>query len=260
MLFIFLFCVSNSLPKMLSSYVCLHTPRSLRRLHAPSNSKAKNKYDRLILDHQSAFIALKRTLVYLFHTFRGSEGQNLPINPPYKRIGSQKPDCPTQQTINHTTHKTVTEKQQTAHKPFDMQTHKVVIDAIDKHPNRTSPADEERMPPPIVVLRAKSDVDCDDGDFGYSENEDDGHDGEETEDVVITRFVLPQRLEDEQQLNEDYSKGNETGEKDGGRRANIPCLLWNLARNGGCFGRVFPGACVDVAVPGSNVDERKLDA
>ena len=71
---------------------------------------------------------------------------------------------------------------------------------------------------------------------------------------------MPEGLEDEEELDEDDGEGDEAGEKDGMRRADVPCLGWELAGKGRGFGRVFPGAGADVAIPAAGVDEGKLDA
>lgn len=130
-----------------------------------------------------------------------------------------------------------------------MQLREVVPDTIHKYPKRRASTNEEGMPPPIIVLRAELDVDRHDGDLGDCDDEDDGHDGEEAEDVVVAGFILPQGLEDEEQLDEDDCEGDETAEEDGLRGADIPRLDRHLTWNDSRFGRMLPGACTHVAVP-----------
>jgi len=171
------------------------------------------------------------------------------INPPNKGIRSQEPDRPTQQPIHHTRHETITEKQQAGHKPLDMQPHEVIVNAVHEHPYGAGSADGKGVPPPIIVFGAELDIDCHDGDFGDGEHKDYGDNGKEPKDVVVAGFVLPHGLEDEEELDEDYSEGYEACEEDGLRGSDIPGLVGNLAGYCGCFGGVFPGACSDVTKP-----------
>lgn len=45
---------------------------------------------------------------------------NSPINPPYKRISSQKPHRPSQQPKNHTRHPTIRKEEHPRNKPLDI--------------------------------------------------------------------------------------------------------------------------------------------
>lgn len=60
----------------------------------------------------------------------------------------------------------------------------------------------------MVILIAELDVDRYDGHLRDSEDENDGDDGQEAEDIIIPGFVLTKRLENEEKLNENNSKGN----------------------------------------------------
>jgi hypothetical protein len=89
-----------------------------------------------------------------------------------------------------------------------MQFRKIIPNAIHKHPSGTSSSHEEAMPPPIIVLAAELDIYRDDSNLSDSNYQNDRYDGEEAKDVVIPALILPQGLEDEEELDEYYSEGD----------------------------------------------------
>ena len=103
------------------------------------------------------------------------------------------------------------------------------------------------------------DICSDDGHLHYGDDENEADDAQEPENVVVPALVLPQALEDEEEFDEKYRKGNETRKENGVDALGIPCLWWNLARNGARASGVLPRCCFDIAVPASSVDERYLD-
>ena len=70
---------------------------------------------------------------------------------------------------------------------------------------------------------------------------------------------MPEGLEDEEELDEDYSEGDQAGEEDGLRTADVPCLDGELAGEGRGFGGVLPCSGFHVAVPAPCVYKRDLD-
>ena len=52
------------------------------------------------------------------------------------------------------------------------------------------------------------DVSGNDCDFADGDDEDEAHDTQEAKDIVVTTFILPQALEDEQKLDEKHGEGN----------------------------------------------------
>jgi len=68
-------------------------------------------------------------------------------------------------------------KQQTTHESYHAQFGEVIPGAIDKYPYAAPSADEEALPPPVVVLATELDVDRYDRDFCDSDNENEGNDG-----------------------------------------------------------------------------------
>jgi hypothetical protein len=82
---------------------------------------------------------------------------DLPVNPPHKCIRCQKPNGPGQQTIDHARQEAVREEKNAAHKSGNVQLEDEIPDAISKYPNRAGTANEERLPPPVIVLFGISD-------------------------------------------------------------------------------------------------------
>lgn len=91
-----------------------------------------------------------------------------------------------------------------------MQFHEIIPDTVKEHPESASPSYKKALPPPMVVLVAEGDINRDDGHLRNGEDQDDRNNREKTKDVIITGFVLPQRLEDKEQLDEDHCEGDET--------------------------------------------------
>lgn len=139
-----------------------------------------------------------------------------------------------------------------------MQLEEVVPDAVRKHPDGAPAADHEGLPPPVVVLLAELDVDGDDGHLGNCHHQDDGDDGQEAKDVVVSALVLPERLEDEEELDEDDGKGDQAGEECRLDRLEIPRLLGHLARNRCRLGRMLPCPGLEIAIRRSHVHQRYL--
>ena len=75
-------------------------------------------------------------------------------------------------------------------------------DAVDEDPEGATTANKDRLPPPVVVLRAKLDVCRYNRDFDHGHDVDNADDGQESKDIVVSALVLPQAAEDEEQLNE----------------------------------------------------------
>lgn len=66
-----------------------------------------------------------------------------------------------------------------------------------------------------TYLRAKLDVDADDGSLHHGQDENGGDNGEETKDVVVAALVLPQAAEEKEELDEDDGKGNQACDERG---------------------------------------------
>ena len=64
------------------------------------------------------------------------------------------------------------------------------------------------------------------GDLCASDDEDDEHQAQEAEQVV--ELVQPHGCQDEEELDEDCSKGQNAANEDAEHRVHVPGLLWNL--------------------------------
>lgn len=80
---------------------------------------------------------------------------------------------------------------------MDIELGEVEPDAVEEDPEGATAANEDGLPPPMVVFCAKLDVGCYDRDFNHGHNVDDADNSQETKDVVISALILPQAAEDE---------------------------------------------------------------
>lgn len=115
------------------------------------------------------------------------------------------------------------------------------------------------MPPPIVVLLAEHYVCGDDGDFDDCDDTHETDDAEETKNIVIATFVLPQTSEDKKKFDKYYRERDEACNQDAVNTSGIPRLLGDLPRNwAGLCGMLIRLALVE-AIQTSGVDKRKLN-
>ena len=182
-----------------------------------------------------------------------------PINPPHKRIRRQKPHRPRQQPINAARQKAIIKEQQSRNKPRNLELGIIKHDAIAKDPEARTSTNEDALPPPVVVFLAEHNVCGHDGDFDNREDADEGDDGEEAEDIVVARFVLPQATEDKEEFDEDDGEGDEAGNEARVDALGVPCLLRDRPWDGSCFGWMFVGLALVETVPAAHVDKRELD-
>ncbi len=75
-----------------------------------------------------------------------------PIYPSDKCISCQEPNRTSKQSVHQTSQETVREEEHGAHEAGDMQDVGVIVDAVRKDPNAGCTAEEERLPPPMVIL------------------------------------------------------------------------------------------------------------
>lgn len=102
-----------------------------------------------------------------------------------KHIRRQEPNRPRRQRIHRTRECAVAEKQQTAHKPFNVQSCGIVPCRIHKNPEPRRCAHKKRLPPPVVVFRAELDVCRNDDRLGDGDGEQSSDDAQEAKDVVV---------------------------------------------------------------------------
>lgn len=208
-------------------------------------------------------------------------------NAPHKCISRKKADRAGEQAVDQTGQEAVAEEQQARNQADNVQPRRVVPDAVGEDPEGAGAADEEALPPPVVVLHtcvsrfgrwecetvsrknsheqskaylgAELDVRRDDGDLADRDYQDGTDDAQEAEDVVVAALVLPQALEHKHELDEQDGKGDEAGEESAGRATSVPRLRWDLSGTRVGLGRVAPRFCSDVAVPAARVDEGDLN-
>jgi hypothetical protein len=77
------------------------------------------------------------------------------INPPHKRISRQEPHSPSEEPVNSARQEAVAEKEYGGNESLDMQTREVIPGAIEEGPEGAAAADEEGLPPPVVVLATR---------------------------------------------------------------------------------------------------------
>ena len=111
----------------------------------------------------------------------------------------------------------------------------------------------------MVILSAELHIRRHDGDFDDGDDAEKADDAEEAKDVVVSAFVLPDALEDEEEFDEEDGEGDEAGDEDAVDVFRVPCLLRDLAGDAVGFGGVLVGIAVVEAVPAAAVDEGKLD-
>ena len=75
------------------------------------------------------------------------------VYPPYERIRGQEADGTREQAIHKTSQEAVGEEQHGADEAGDMKYVEVVIHAVGEDPDAGCTAEEERLPPPVVVLQ-----------------------------------------------------------------------------------------------------------
>lgn len=81
----------------------------------------------------------------------------------------------------------------------------------------------------MVVLSAQLEV-CDhNGDLGAGDDHNQAHKEQEAKQIII--LILPDRREDEEELNEAASEWQETCHEGTRNRVHVPHLIWHLTRD-----------------------------
>lgn len=132
-------------------------------------------------------------------------------------------------------------------------------DAVHEDPDGGAGADEDGLPPPVVVLRAQLDVGRDDGDLDDGDDADERDDAEEAEDVVVSALVLPDAAEDEEEFDEDDGERYQARQQDGVDASGVPWLLGYWAGDTVGLGGVFVGVAAVVTEPATAIDKGELD-
>lgn len=95
---------------------------------------------------------------------------------------------------------------------MDLEFGVIKHDAIQEDPEGAPAADEDGLPPPVVVFLAQHDVGCDDGDLHDRQDAHQTDDAQEAENVIISALVLPEAAEDEEEFDEDDGEGDKAGD------------------------------------------------
>jgi hypothetical protein len=73
-------------------------------------------------------------------------------NAPNKCVSREKPNRAREQTIDQARQKAVAEEQHARNESLNVQSCRIIPHAVGEDPKCTGPADEEALPPPVVVL------------------------------------------------------------------------------------------------------------
>ena len=111
----------------------------------------------------------------------------------------------------------------------------------------------------MIILRAQLHVRRDNRDLHDGDDAEESDDAQEAEDVVISAFVLPDALEDEEEFDEDDGEGDEARDEDAVQVFGVPGLRGDLAGDAVGLCGVLVGRAVVEAVPAAAVDEGELD-
>jgi len=89
----------------------------------------------------------------------------------------------------------------------------------------------------MIILTTQLEVAHDDGDFGTGQDQDDEDDEQESKDVI--ELVTPNGRQDEEELDEYGTKGQDTSHQNREQGAHVPHLFgdltWDLIRANGVF-------------------------
>jgi len=117
------------------------------------------------------------------------------IYPPHERIGGQESDRTRQKPVHNAGQEAVREEQHAGHEAGNVQFDKIVPDAIGKYPDGGGAANKERLPPPVVVLRAELNISSHNRNLDDCDNQNTANDGQEAKDIIVATFILPYALE-----------------------------------------------------------------
>ena len=188
-----------------------------------------------------------------------AEGKaDVPVYSPHECICRQKAHRPRQQPVHRTRQKAIAKEQEARYEPVDFEFGVIENDAVEENPEGAAAADEDGLPPPVVVLMAEHDVRCHhchlhDGQDSYEANN-----TQEAEHVIISALVLPEAAENEEEFNEDNGERDESCDQRGVDALCVPSLLGHGTRHGMGFGRMFVWLTLMKSIPAADIYERQL--
>ena len=121
--------------------------------------------------------------------------------------------------------------------PLDLQLGHEVVYAVDEQVEGGEAGCQEGPPPPVVVLGAEVEVAEQDGRLGASDEQNDEDEEEEAVHVVDLRG--PDRVEDEEELDEDAAEGEDAAHDDARDGLCVNTLVRDLPGDLICPHRVF---------------------
>lgn len=142
------------------------------------------------------------------------------------RVEANSP-CETEESVGHDEH--VAEVHEHRHSLCDVQLAVEVERGVGKQVQRRRPRSKVRPPPPVVILGTELEVGKHDGDLRAGDEQDDKHKGQEAKQVV--ELMQPHGRENEEELNEYGTEGEDTSDEAGEDGVHVPRLLRDLARD-----------------------------
>ena len=106
---------------------------------------------------------------------------------------------------------------------------KEVVNTVQEEINGGKTGGEEGPPPPMIILGAEMKVGEEDGCLGACDDENDKDEKEKAEHVV--GLMGPDAVQDEKQLNEDASEGQDAAHDDARQRTRVDRLFGDLTRD-----------------------------
>uniref|UniRef100_A0A182INA6 Tox-SGS domain-containing protein n=1 Tax=Anopheles atroparvus TaxID=41427 RepID=A0A182INA6_ANOAO len=106
---------------------------------------------------------------------------------------------------------------------LDLQLRGEVVATVHEQVDRSKAGRQERSPPPVVVFRAQMEVAQQDRRLGAGDHEDEEYQEEKTEHVV--HLTRPERVQDEEQLDEDAAEWQHTAHDDARDRLRVDRLV-----------------------------------
>lgn len=110
---------------------------------------------------------------------------------------------------------------------LDLQLGGEVVATVDEQIDRRKAGCQERSPPPVVVLGAQMEIAQQDGRFRAGDDQNQEHQKQKAEHVV--HLAGPERVQDEEQLDEDATEWQDAAHDDAGDRLGVDRLVRDLA-------------------------------
>jgi len=100
------------------------------------------------------------------------------------------------------------------------------MDTVDGKVESSEATGQKTPPPPVIILRTQMEVAEQDGGLGAGDDQDHKH--EEQESIHVINLTGPNTVEDEEQLDEDASEGEDPAHDDAGDGLGVDGLVRDL--------------------------------